>query len=97
MVALLPGRYGHEKDPGSNGSGLVFGGPWRSGRDDHLSATRSHGQLRRFALLIIGRSVMKNFFGLMLALALSAGLATLLTTHPTEALPMGTGYWSASY
>jgi hypothetical protein len=40
---------------------------------------------------------MKNFFGLVLALALSAGLATLIPTHPTEALPMGTGYWSASF
>jgi hypothetical protein len=40
---------------------------------------------------------MKNFFGLVLALALSAGLATLVTTHPIEALPMGTGYWSAGF
>jgi hypothetical protein len=29
-------------------------------------------------------------FSLVLALALSAGLATLVTAHPTDALPMGT-------
>jgi hypothetical protein len=40
---------------------------------------------------------MKNFFGLVLALALAACLATLVTVHPTEALPMGVGYWTASF
>jgi hypothetical protein len=40
---------------------------------------------------------MKSFLGLVLALALSAGLATLVTTHPTTALPMGVGYSGASF
>jgi hypothetical protein len=41
--------------------------------------------------------IMKDFCCLLVALAVSAGVATLVTIHPTEALPMGTGYWSASF
>jgi hypothetical protein len=48
-------------------------------------------------LLSIEEIIMKDFCCLLVALTLAAGLATLVTTHPTEALPMGVGYWSASF
>jgi hypothetical protein len=41
--------------------------------------------------------VMKNLFGLLLAVALAAGAATLLAPHPSAATPILADYSGASY
>jgi hypothetical protein len=48
-------------------------------------------------LLSIGEIIMKDFCGLLVALALAAGLATLVTTHQTAALPIAADYSGASF
>jgi hypothetical protein len=40
---------------------------------------------------------MKNLFGLLLAVALAAGAATLVTPHPSAATPILADYSGASY
>ena len=41
--------------------------------------------------------VMKNLFGLLLAVALAAGAATLVAPHPSAATPILADYSGASY
>jgi hypothetical protein len=41
--------------------------------------------------------VMKNLFGLLLAVALAAGAAILVTPHPSAATPILADYSGASY
>ncbi len=40
---------------------------------------------------------MKGFFGLLLAVALAAGAATLIVPHPSVATPMLADYSGATY
>jgi hypothetical protein len=65
-----------------------------------LVTAPSNEALSKFSFMNIAEhweGVMRNLFGLLLAVALAAGAAALVTPHPSAATPILADYSGASY